>query len=46
MKDLLDFIFSDFWHFAGFIFILMIICGSPVVSINHYYHDKDEDNDV
>lgn len=45
MMDVLNFIFSDFWHFIGVVFILMIICGSPVVSINHYHHDKNEDND-
>lgn len=45
MMEVLEFIFGDFWHFIGCVFILMIICGSPVVSINHYHHDKDEDND-
>ena len=45
MMDVLEFIFGDFWPFIGTVLILMIICGSPIVSINHY-HQKDDDNDV
>lgn len=43
MMDVLEFIFGDFWHFIGTVLILMIICGSPIVSINHYHHHKDDD---
>lgn len=49
MIEILEFVFSDFWHFVGFLLIISIPCES-LIRIFHYIFEqrvcplKKEDN--
>ena len=35
MLEVLEFIFSDFWHFIGTVILLAVICNNPLAVITH-----------
>lgn len=42
MIEVLEFIFQDFWHWLGTLFLLAVICRIDLIKISSGIKDKEE----
>lgn len=42
MKEVLEFIFQDFWHYLGVLLMLMVIFDKPFIMISSIKNKTDQ----